>query len=191
MNALRDYLQPASKKSKNASKKADNEEKSTDSAPIELLDTPSLGSPTSQTPAGSRFSSRPSSIYPAGDFRNATRQSILDIKSDVMVNWLHQQQLERLWGMENGREGIVLKKSKGDFTCSPPALRSNLFFNQVVAMNVRVSFSRDIIPYSCAYFISTVCHDSQYAFHQDILEAKHGRSRSIGRWPSITSTPVH
>ncbi|KAE8454018.1 hypothetical protein EG329_007794 [Mollisiaceae sp. DMI_Dod_QoI] len=141
MNALRDYLQPASKKSKNASKKADNEEKSTDSAPIELLDTPSLGSPTSQTPAGSRFSSRPSSIYPAGDFRNATRQSILDIKSDVMVNWLHQQQLERLWGMENGREGIVLKKSKGDFTCSPPALRSNLFFNQVVAMNVRCAMT--------------------------------------------------
>jgi hypothetical protein len=144
MNTIKGYLQPASKKSK----KAVDEKKATPTASIELVVTPPLGSPSLQTPAGSRFSSRPGSIYPSGDFRNAPRESILDIKSDVMVNWLHQQQLEKLWAVENGTEGVVLKKSRGDFACSPAILRTNIFFEQVVAMNVRVS-NDHILEFEC------------------------------------------
>ncbi|CZR60536.1 uncharacterized protein PAC_10432 [Phialocephala subalpina] len=134
MNAIKGYLQPASKKPK-------AEKKSIPTPPIELTVTPPLGSPLSTTPAGSRFPSRPSSLYPAGDFRNAARESILDIKSDVMVNWLHQQQLEKLWAVENGNEGVILKKGKGDFACSPAVLRHNIFYDQVIAMNVRCAMT--------------------------------------------------
>lgn len=84
---------------------------------------------------------RASSLFPEGDFRNETRQSVLDIKGDVMVNWLHQQQLEKLWAVGAPGEGVVLKKSRDNFTCSPSSLKNSPtgFFDQVVAMNVRVS----------------------------------------------------
>ncbi|KUJ15797.1 uncharacterized protein LY89DRAFT_647797 [Mollisia scopiformis] len=142
MNVLKGYLQPGAKKGKKGSKTAAVEENKTSlTAPIELNVTPPQGSPTFQTPAGSRFSSRPASIYPSGDFRNAPRESILDIKSDVMVNWLHQQQLEKLWAMENNSEGVILKKAKGEFACSPAGLRNNVFFEQVIAMNVRCAMT--------------------------------------------------
>jgi hypothetical protein len=89
----------------------------------------------------SAFSSRPSSIFPAGDFRNGDSGSILDIKADVMVNWLHQQQMERLWSSEFPGEGVVLKKARDSFVCSPDKLQDekNGFYDNVVAMNVRVS----------------------------------------------------
>ncbi|KAF8865138.1 hypothetical protein BDZ45DRAFT_684657 [Acephala macrosclerotiorum] len=141
MNAIKGYLQPVSKKSKKTSKNAAEEKTTTPPASFEMDITPPLESPMSITPAGSRFSSRTSSLYPAGDFRNTTRESLLDIKNDVMVNWLHQQQLEKLWAMENGSEGVILKKGRGDFACSPAVLRHNVFYSQVVAMNVRCALT--------------------------------------------------
>jgi hypothetical protein len=52
------------------------------------------------------------------------RESIFDIKADVMVSWLHQQQLERLWSANMSGEGVVLKKARDNFTSSPPMLRN-------------------------------------------------------------------
>src|SRR3954470_16893561 len=63
--------------------------------------------------------SRPTSTYPEGDFRNGPRESVLDIKSDVMVSYLHQQQLEKMSANGAPGEGVILKKSKGNFTCFP------------------------------------------------------------------------
>jgi hypothetical protein len=83
MNSLKGYLKQGKKESLKIN------------PPIELAITPPLGSPIS-TAARTPLSSRPLSLYPAGDFRNAPRESILDIKADVMVSWLHQQQLEKL-----------------------------------------------------------------------------------------------
>ena len=85
--------------------------------------------------------SRPTSSYPQGDFRNSAYEDILDIKSDVMVNYLYQQQLERMWTIGNPTEGVVLKKSRANYTCSPEILHREVggFFDVVAAMNVRVS----------------------------------------------------
>lgn len=94
-------------------------------------------------PTSSSFqsNSRPTSSYPQGDFRNSAYDEILDIKSDVMVNYLHQQQLERMWTIDNPIEGVVLKKSRANYTCSPEILHKEVggFFDMVAAMNVRVS----------------------------------------------------
>ena len=75
-----------------------------------------------------------------GDFRNSTMDEITDIKCDVMVNWLHQQQLEAMWASDGPGEGVVLKKTRENFTCCPGDLANyrNDFFDAVRALNVRV-----------------------------------------------------
>lgn len=95
------------------------------------------GSPTN---GGSRNSSRPASLYPVGDFRNSTTEEINDIKCEVMVNWLHSQQEERLWTSGEGEEGVVLKKSRGMYTCSPADLAEEQagFFQAIQALHVKV-----------------------------------------------------
>lgn len=85
--------------------------------------------------------SRPASIFPEGDFRNTGRECILDIKSDVMASHLYSQQQERLWTVGNASEGVVLKKSRNNYTAHPKTLEaeSGGFFDAVVALNVKVS----------------------------------------------------
>jgi hypothetical protein len=105
---------------------------------------PGVATPTST------YASRPPSIQsrrasgdPTGDFRNQQRESLLDVKTDVMCNWLYQRQLERQYatGMLPG-EGVVLKKGKGDYACCPPQLRDmpNSLHDMAMALNVRVGF---------------------------------------------------
>ena len=90
---------------------------------------------------GTRENSRPGSLFPVGDFRNNTIDEINDIKCDVMVNWLHAQQEEKLWTSGEPEEGVVLKKSRGQYTCCPRDLAEERagFFNAVRTLNVRVS----------------------------------------------------
>jgi hypothetical protein len=146
MNSLKGYLKHA----KESTKKADGGTSLQVTPPIEMAFTPPLGSPTSsahRTP----LNSRPSSLYPAGDFRNPPRESVLDIKTDVILSWLHQQQLERLWTEGAPNEGVVLKKTRGNFTCCPDTLKyeRNGFFDQVRAMNVKVCL-HNIRPWMCS-----------------------------------------
>lgn len=86
------------------------------------------------------YSSRRTSLYPQGDFRNH-RESILDVKTDVMCSWLYQQQLERQYatGMLAG-EGVVLKKGKNNYSCCPPQLQEMPFslYQAAMELNVRV-----------------------------------------------------
>lgn len=107
---------------------------------MEMNITAPLGSLTS-TPGSCPLTSRPSSIFPDGDFRNAPLENVLHIKADVMVSWLHQQQVEKLWSTSLPGEGVILKKARDSFTCCPPSLRNeeNGLFDYVAAMNVRVS----------------------------------------------------
>jgi hypothetical protein len=132
MNALKGYFTPVSKPTKNG----DGRKKGTAPA-MEMTKALPPASPSLRSP----FPSRPPSLYPDGDFRNSPRESILDIKIDVMASWLHQQQLEKLWATELPGEGVVLKKARGTFACYPANLQNevNGFFDNVAAMNVRVS----------------------------------------------------
>jgi hypothetical protein len=132
MNVLKGYFAPA--KSGGTKKKGEGKEKAVVPA-MEMTMAP--GSPAFKTP----MSSRPASLYPEGDFRDQGRDSILDIKTDVMASWLHQQQLENLWAMQLPGEGVVLKKARDNFACCPASLytEQNGLFENVSAMNVRVS----------------------------------------------------
>ncbi|PQE04687.1 glycosyltransferase family 2 protein [Rutstroemia sp. NJR-2017a BBW] len=82
-------------------------------------------------------------MYPDGDFRNGPRESVLDIKSDVMVSYLHQQQLEKMWASGAAGEGVILKKSKGNYTCFPTQLENDPggLFEAVKKMNVKCAMT--------------------------------------------------
>jgi hypothetical protein len=68
------------------------------------------------------------------------------IKHDMMVKWLYEQQLRISYasGAYENMEGVVLKKSRGSFTCFPPQLAAfpSGLFSMVVEMNVRVRINR-------------------------------------------------
>lgn len=198
MNALKGYFHPASKVSQEIPENQIKTKKTKSALPppIELAVTPPHGSPAFGSPAPtlsngrSPLTSRPSSIFPEGDFRNTNRETVLDIKADVMVTWLNQQQLEKLWSSNLPNEGVVLKKARDNFTCSPPALRnqSGGFFDQVIALNVRVSIPKRMHLYNAHNF--TVCHDHQYADHQNIPITAFSRLCTAIRWPAVTGSSI-
>lgn len=124
-----------------------------------------VGTPGNES---SPWASRPASLYPIGDFRNAAQDEVLDIKCDMMVNHLYQQQMELLWTAGGHDEGIVLKKSRNQYTCCPSDLDQEPagFSKAVQMLNVRVSIalSLTIIGSTLTSFLE--CNDRQYPSYQ-------------------------
>jgi len=72
----------------------------------------------------------------------STRSGFMDdIKHEVMVNYLFQQQCARLWvGDGSGEvEGVLLRKFKGSYLACPPSLSTSTFAMACAALNVPVS----------------------------------------------------
>ncbi|KAF1991362.1 hypothetical protein K402DRAFT_322851 [Aulographum hederae CBS 113979] len=66
-----------------------------------------------------------------------------DIKHEVMVNYLFQQQCSALWvGDGSGQvEGVLLKKSRGYYMSCPPQLVDSPFGQAVTTMNCQVAMT--------------------------------------------------
>jgi hypothetical protein len=140
MNHFKSYFHPAGKSGKSGG--SDEVVRSVEMTPAPL--SPVFPVSGSGTPRYSVYSnSRPNSLYPAGDFRNAASEDILEIKCDVMVNWLHQQQLERMWTHGGPGEGVVLKKIRDSYTSCPAELATQRgdLFDAVQRLNVRVAMT--------------------------------------------------
>ncbi len=96
------------------------------------------------------YASGPS--YPTGDFRNGSAVQIMDMKADIMANWLHYRQQEKIWTYGAWDEGVILKKARDDYVCCPSGLlqHRNGFYDSVKKLNVKVStlfmWSRRIKP---------------------------------------------
>ena len=136
---LLSYVRPAKGKKK-GSESVTAEEMT--EKPMSSPTYPPVGTPGSFTPGnGTPWGSRPASLYPNGDFRNSQMDDINEIKCDVMVNWLYQQQMERLWTAGGHDEGVVIKKSRSAYTCCPADIIEEPygFFKAVETLNVRVS----------------------------------------------------
>lgn len=76
------------------------------------------------------------------------KSSFMDeIKHEVMVNYLFQQQCARLWvGDGSGEvEGVLLRKFKGSYLACPPTLSTSTFAMACAALNVQVS-SFELLP---------------------------------------------
>lgn len=97
-------------------------------------------------PAESRMPSHPGSRsrptssyqYPLGDVEP---DALLQLKSEMMVEYVWTQQRQKMWSVGRPGEGVVLKKARGEYVCAPQLLasRPNGLFEAVRAMNVRVS----------------------------------------------------
>lgn len=92
----------------------------------------SIGQPS--TPWGSR----PASL---SHLTGSESDELSELKCEVMVSWLHQEQLEKLWYEGSDEEGIVLKKSKGVYACCPEGLSDEPegLRKAIEMLNVRVS----------------------------------------------------
>lgn len=129
--------------------------------------------PFSSRPVSSqRLSSRPSSgrhgLHPDGDFRNCAVPQIIQIKCEVMANWLYVHQMEHCWNQGGVGEGVVVKMARDSFTACPRGLmeeRSGLL-DAVQRLNVQVDFH---IPPSNALLTWLVRHDCQHTIHQSVL----------------------
>lgn len=63
-----------------------------------------------------------------------------DIKHEVMVNYLYQQQCAHLWVSDGSGdiEGVLLRKTRGTYMACPPALGDSTFAMACSALNVQV-----------------------------------------------------
>lgn len=66
---------------------------------------------------------------------------LVELKADVMCNWLHQQQVEKMWSSSGPGEGVMLKKARDDYMCCPKDLQAERdgFFQAVRKLNVKAS----------------------------------------------------
>ena len=84
-----------------------------------------------------RSSTRTSSI-------GSTTSSFLDdIKHEVMVNYLYQQQCARLWVSDGSGEleGVLLRKSRHNYLACPPALADSELAAMCAELNVQVAMT--------------------------------------------------
>lgn len=115
-------------------------------------------------PPAQRFNSSRSS------FSNRSTHSstfLDDIRHEVMVNYLYQQQCSALWVSDGSGslEGCLLKKSKNLYMACPPGLGETPFGGACAALNVQVSIFRPLLD---IILTMTVCNDSELQSHQDI-----------------------
>jgi len=136
---LKSYLQPGKAKKAKAVEEKHN-------APTMVNDPTLLAPSFPPTPGFSGmstpgFGSRPGSVFNGEVGRGAIEMN--DMKCDVMANYLHQQQQERMWTAEAEDEGVVLKKSRGQYTCCPSDLADNPygFAKAIEMLNVKVRSS--------------------------------------------------
>ncbi|KIW40901.1 hypothetical protein, variant 2 [Exophiala oligosperma] len=64
-------------------------------------------------------------------------------KCDIMVKFLRQRQMEKLWSNSDFEEGVVLKRAKNDFICQPTKLlfTQHGLFEQIGRLNVKVAMT--------------------------------------------------
>jgi hypothetical protein len=75
---------------------------------------------------------------------SSTRSSFFeDIKHEVMVNYLHQQQCSHLWVSDgDGKcEGIMLRKARGEYLSCPPQLVNSTFGRSCADLNVTAAMT--------------------------------------------------
>lgn len=98
-----------------------------------------------------------------------------DIKHEVMVNYLYQQQCSHLWVADGSGEveGVLLRKSRGNYMACPPRLANSAFAQACATLNVQVRFMvHDGYIQLADQFLSffSVRDDGQLPRDQNLLE---------------------
>lgn len=87
-----------------------------------------------------RFHSRPQSLSGRSLRSNQSSLFIDEIKHEVMVNYLYQQQCSHLWVSDGSGEveGVLLRKARGLYMACPPQLGNSALAAACTALNVQV-----------------------------------------------------
>jgi len=128
MSFLKSYLVPKKTQQKAGSK------------PAEI--TPSEKTPTTPTPFLDGNITSPNTPRASRPASLALGEEMSDTRCEILVSWLHQQQIEKTWfDVHADDEGVVLKKSKGEYVCCPEYVgeAQHGFCRAIEALNVRVS----------------------------------------------------
>ena len=90
---------------------------------------------------GSSSSSRASII--SGSAQNTKSSFLDDIRHEVTVNYLYQQQCSRLWvGDGSGElEGVLLKRKRSEYLACPPPLTKSVFAAACAELNLQVAMT--------------------------------------------------
>ncbi|OAQ96236.1 hypothetical protein LLEC1_04632 [Akanthomyces lecanii] len=91
-----------------------------------------------------RYSSRPGSTRSGHSTPSNQSSYMLDeIKHEVMVNYLYQQQCSQLWCSDGCGEieGVLLRKARGHYMACPPQLVHSPFAHACCALNVQCAMT--------------------------------------------------
>jgi len=122
-----------------------NQESSPFAVDIGRTTTPQLVHPLKSPQEGliacdrSSSSSRPGSI---GRQSTQSNRSVFldDIKHEIMINHIYQQQCSHLWVSDGGGEceGVLLRKSRGNYLACPQSLVNSTLARVCAQLNVQV-----------------------------------------------------
>lgn len=70
---------------------------------------------------------------------SAVPSTMTEVKCEIMIQYLRQRQIEKLWSDGNSTEGVVLKRTKNDFVCQPSELSQQVFgfYDEMRKLNVK------------------------------------------------------
>ncbi|CEJ86296.1 Putative Glycosyltransferase family 2 protein [[Torrubiella] hemipterigena] len=106
-----------------------------------------IGNDMELLPPTPRYHSRPQSTRSArsGHSTPSNQSSVFldEIKHEVMVNYLYQQQCSQLWVSDGSGEieGVLLRKSRGHYMACPPQLGSSPFAISCAALNLQAAMT--------------------------------------------------
>lgn len=56
------------------------------------------------------------------DHHPGAKVELSDLRVDVICNWLHQKQMQRMWSIGEPDEGVMVRKTRNVYSCCPAAL---------------------------------------------------------------------
>lgn len=100
---------------------------------------------------GSGMSSMKSSMAPSiiSGMSTPKKGYVDEIRHEVMCNYLYQQQAGKLWidQREELEQGIIIRRSRGNYVAAPPDLAYSRLAANCSALNVQVSTLGEIAQY--------------------------------------------
>ena len=104
---------------------------------------PAMGSPARDSFQFDISPSQSDAASISAKSKRSTKTVFEDIKHEIMVNHLYQQQCSRLWvSNDSGEiEGILLRKSRGCYLSCPQELRTSQFAQACAELNIKVSYA--------------------------------------------------
>lgn len=156
--------------------------RSGESVPMDRFDTYDEKLPPSGTSTPRPFANNSSRASLSGSTRSAAARSTMmeDIRHEVMVNYLFQQQCSTMWvGSGSGEaEGVLVRKSRGRYLACPPNLLQSSFAAGVMALNL-----------PCALTINSRVVKTFLAWSPDALDVPLKNGLRVQVLPSMEELP--